>query len=84
MDLRLLKLNRRGTISPIHFLIFDMLTVGEIENTRKLLKAAEIYKEAVNKSIRLEAMKAENRMREIRGESPAYSEEHFLELLEDD
>lgn len=61
-----------------------MLTKGEIENTRKLLKAAETFMSGVEKLIRLEAMRAENRMREIRGESPAYSEEHFLELLQDD
>lgn len=61
-----------------------MLTIGEIENTKKLLKAAETFKSGVEKLIRLEAMKAENKMREVRGESPAYSEEHFLELLQDD
>ena len=60
-----------------------MLTNGEIENTRKLLKAAETFKSGVEKLIRLEAMKAENRMREIRGESLAYGEEQFLELLDE-
>ena len=60
-----------------------MLTNGEIENTRKLLKAAETFKSGVEKLIRLEAMKAENKMREIRGECPAYGEEHFLELLDE-
>jgi len=61
-----------------------MLTIGEIENTRKLLEAAEMNLKATKLMIRLEAMKAENRMREIRGESPAYGEEHFLELLDDE
>jgi len=61
-----------------------MLTNGEIENTRKLLKAAEINKKTAEIMIRLEAMKAENRMREIRGESPAYGEEAFLNLLTDE
>lgn len=60
-----------------------MLTVGEIENTRKLLKAAETFNSGVEKLIRLEAMKAENKMREIRGESPAYGEEQFLGLLDE-
>lgn len=61
-----------------------MLTNGEIENTRKLLKAAEIFSKAVDKLVTLESMKAENKMREINGESPAYGEEHFLELLRDE
>ena len=61
-----------------------MLTNGEIENTKKLLRAAEINKETAEKLIRLEGMKAENRMRELRGESPAYGEEAFLKLLNDD
>ena len=60
-----------------------MLTVGEIENTKKLLKAAETFKSSVEKLIRLEAMKAENKMREIRGESLAYGEEQFLYLLDE-
>lgn len=61
-----------------------MLTAGEIENTRKLLKASELFKSSVEKLIRLEAMKAENKMREINGECPAYGEGHFLELLGDE
>ena len=60
-----------------------MLTNGEIENTRKLLKAAETFKSGVEKLIRLEAMKAENKMRTDRGESLAYGEEQFLELLDE-
>ena len=59
-----------------------MLTIGEIENTKKLLRAAEINKEAAEKLIRLAGMKAENRMRELRGESPAYGEDAFLKLLD--
>ena len=58
-----------------------MLTNGEIENTRKLLRAAEIFQSSVEKLIRLEGMKAENKIREMRGESPAYPEEAFLNLL---
>lgn len=65
-------------------LFMTMLTNGEIENTRKLLKAAEINLKAAKLMVRLEAMKAENRMREIRGESPAYGEEAFLNLLLDE
>ena len=58
-----------------------MLTKGEIENTRKLEQASKRFKESVNKLIILEAMKAENEMRRQRGESLAYGEEHFMDLL---
>lgn len=58
-----------------------MLTNGEIENTRKLEQASKRFKESVDKLIKLEAMKAENEMRRQRGESLAYGEEHFMDLL---
>ena len=59
------------------------LTIGEIENTRKLEKASKTFADAVNRLIRLEAMKAANQERINRGESLAYSEESFLNLLDE-
>lgn len=58
-----------------------MLTVGEIENTRKLEKAAKTFSDAVDRLIQLEAMLAENKIRESRGEAPAYGEEQIIKLL---
>lgn len=45
---------------------------------------SELFSKSVERLVKLEAMKAENSMRIIRGESPAYGEEQFLKLLEDD
>lgn len=58
-----------------------MLTVGEIENTKKLERTAKTFSDAVDKLIRLEAMLAENKIRESRGEAPAYGEEQITKLL---
>jgi hypothetical protein len=38
--------------------------------------------DAVSAMIELEAMKAENKVRESRNESPAYYEDNFMNLLE--
>jgi hypothetical protein len=59
------------------------LTVGEIEYSKRLERAARIYSDAVKKQIKLEAMKAANQERLDRGESLAYGEEAFLKLLEE-
>ena len=58
-----------------------MLTIGEIENTKKLERAAKTFSDAVDKLIRLEGMLAENKIRESRGEAPAYGEEQIIKLL---
>lgn len=59
------------------------LTIGEIENTKKLERAARTFSDAVDKLIHLEAMKAENEVRKSRGESSAYGEDAFLKLLDE-
>jgi hypothetical protein len=58
-----------------------MLTIGEIENTKKLERAAKTFSDAVDKLVRLEGMLAENKIRESRGEAPAYGEEQIIKLL---
>ena len=63
--------------------IMPPLTIGEIENTRKLEKASKTFSDSVDKLIRLEAMLAENKLRESRGEAPKYGEEEILKLLQD-
>ena len=55
-----------------------MLTVGEIEYSKRLERAAKIYSEATKKQIKLEAMKAANQERLAKGEALAY-----LKLLEE-
>ncbi len=60
-----------------------MLTVGEIEYSKRLERAAKIYKETTDRQIKLEAMKAANQERLSRGESLAYGEEAFLKLLDE-
>lgn len=60
-----------------------MLTVGEIEYSKRLERAAKIYSEATKKQIKLEAMKAANQERLSRGEALAYGEDAFLKLLEE-
>ena len=59
------------------------LTIGEIENTKKLEKAAKTFKDSVDKLIQLEAMKAANQERLAKGEALAYDEDAFLKLLEE-
>lgn len=59
------------------------LTIGEIENTKKLEKAAKTFKDSVDKLIRLEAMKVANQERLMKGEALAYGEDAFLKLLEE-
>ena len=49
--------------------------------TRALHSAAGEAEKVLDIQIRFEGMKAENRMRELRGESPAYIEIHFDGLL---
>jgi len=60
-----------------------MLTVGEIEYSKRLERAARIYKETTDRQIKLEAMKAANQERLSRGESLAYNEDAFLKLLDE-
>jgi hypothetical protein len=60
-----------------------MLTVGEIEYSKRLERAARIYKETTDRQIKLEAMKAANQERLQRGESLAYDEDAFLKLLDE-
>lgn len=59
------------------------LTIGEIENTKKLEKAARTFSDAVDKLIHLEAMKVANQERLAKGEALAYGEDAFLKLLEE-
>ena len=58
-----------------------MLTIGEIEHGKRIEKASKIFSEAVDKLIKLEAMKAANQERLSRGEALAYGEEAILGLL---
>ena len=44
-------------------------------------KPSYIFAQAVSALIELEAMKAENRDRKWRGETPAYGESDFMNLL---
>lgn len=60
-----------------------MLTVGEIEYSKRLERAAKIYKETTDRQIKLEAMKAANQERLAKGEAIAYGEDAFLKLLEE-
>lgn len=50
-------------------------------NEQTLREHAKQFNEAVSALIELEAMKAENTEREQRGESLAYNEEAFMNLL---
>lgn len=59
------------------------LTIGEIEYSKRLERAARTFSDAVQKQIKLEAMKAANQERLSRGESLAYGEDAFLKLLEE-
>lgn len=49
-------------------------------NTTEIMKASRIFCESVQAIAEIEAMKAENKMREIRQESPAYNDDDFLRL----
>ena len=58
-----------------------MLTNGEIENTRKLELASKRFEASVNKLVKLEAMKAENKARERINAAPLYTSSDFMKLL---
>ncbi len=60
-----------------------MLTIGEIENTKKLEQASKRFQASVSKLIELESMKVANEERRARGESLAYGEEQFKALLDE-
>ena len=59
------------------------LTIGEIEYSKRLERAARTFSDAVQKQIKLEAMKAANQERLQRGEPLAYGEDAFLKLLDE-
>ena len=63
--------------------IMPPLTIGEIEYSKRLERAAKMYSEATKKQIELEAMKAANQERLDRGEALAYGEDAFLKLLDE-
>jgi hypothetical protein len=63
-------------------IFMDMQVANKIEEAAcGIADASTMFEQIVNRLIKLEAMKAANEYRKIRGESPAYGENDFLALL---
>jgi hypothetical protein len=50
----------------------------------KLARCMDVFARCVNALARIEGMKAENQMRAINQRAPAYSESHFISVIEEE